>query len=165
MLLDPGAHREIARPDRAVRSVSLSRAVAERVDRRFSWILRALGLVATLAISACSAVLVRYPDGATAWQSRAEFAIYVEQVFRFHNRVVNDLIVTTSLLDGEELDANSPLVNSERTMAVACLDLNDTVSASYEGRETSFFRKLQLPATVPACEAATKSLEILLNEL
>jgi hypothetical protein len=118
-------------------------------------------LVFTLC-GACTSVQVRYPDGTTAWQSRAEFEVYVERVFRFHNRLLNDLIVATILMDGDELHADAPLVRAEESMARACQPLNDTVSATFEGREIGFFQKLQLPAAVPACEAATRTMEALL---
>ena len=49
-------------------------------------------------IASCGMVQVRYPDGTTEYQSVDEFAAYVEEVFRYHNRVVNDLIVATSLM-------------------------------------------------------------------
>lgn len=119
----------------------------------------------SMLCGSCTSVQVRYPDGATAWQSRAEFEVYVEHVFRFHNRVLNDLIVATSLMEGDELDADAPLVRAEESMARACQPLNETVSATFEGREIGFFQKLLLPAAVPACEAATRTVEALLLSL
>lgn len=113
-------------------------------------------------LAACSAVQVRYPDGRTEYQSREDFAIYVENVFRYHNRVVNDLIVSTSLMGDTALDFGAPLLRAEEAMAQACRPLNDTVSASIEGRELGFFQKLALPEAVPACEAASRRVEALL---
>ncbi len=121
--------------------------------------------VAAALTTSCSSVQVRYPDGSIETRSRADFKAYVEQVFRYHNRVVNDLILATSLLDTEELDSASPLVRAEEAMAHACQPLNDVVAASIEGREIGFFHKLQLPEAVPACEAASRKLEALLPSI
>lgn len=115
-----------------------------------------------LCLSACSSVQVRYPDGTTALQTREEFAAYVEYVFRYHNRVVNDLIVAASLFDDGVLTENALVVRAEENMAAVCQPLNDTVSASIEGRDIGFFHKLQLPEAVPACEAASRRVEALL---
>ena len=113
-------------------------------------------------IASCGMVQVRYPDGTTEYQSVDEFAAYVEEVFRYHNRVVNDLIVATSLMGEEELDEEAPLVQAEEKMAAVCQPLNQAVSAIIEGRELGFFHKLQIPEAAPACAAASKQLEALL---
>lgn len=118
--------------------------------------------VAATVITGCNSVRVRNSDGSMESGSRAEFEAYVERVFRYHNRVVNDLILTTSLFDTEEADASSPLVRAEEDMARACQPLNDVVTATIEGREIGFFHKLELLDAVPACEAASRELEALL---
>lgn len=118
--------------------------------------------LAALVLAGCSSVQVRHPDGHSEYQSRDEFAAYVERVFRYHNRVVNDLIVASSLSGDLDLDEASPLVRAEDAMADACRPLNDTVSATIEGRELGLFQKLQMPSAVPACEAASRRVEALL---
>lgn len=108
---------------------------------------------------------VRYPDGTTAQQSREEFAAYVEYVFRYQNRVVNELIVAASLLSEEALAGDPELVRAEESMATICRPLTDAVTARIEGRDIGFFHKLQLPESVPACEAASRRLERLLPSI
>jgi hypothetical protein len=123
---------------------------------------RCLLISAMLAVSACSSVQVRYPDGSIEYKSKDEFAHYMEAVFRHHNRVVNELIIATALMHETELEAASPLVRAEEAAAQSCRPLNDAVSATIEGRELGFFEKLQLPEAVPACDEATRRLEALL---
>jgi hypothetical protein len=111
--------------------------------------------------TACNFVQVRYPQGTTEYLSRAEFEVYVEAVFRYHNQVLNDLIVATSFVDEDELD-NPQLEEAEIRMQAACQPLNAIVSATMEGREIGFFTKLQLPESAPACEARSRHVAALL---
>ncbi len=115
-----------------------------------------------LALAACATVQVHYPDGRTERHSREAFASYVEAVFRYQNRVVNDLIVATSLSPDPAALEDAALMRAERDMAAACQALNTAVAARLEGREIGFFHKLELPRAVPACEAASRRLEQLL---
>ncbi|MCZ6773964.1 MAG: hypothetical protein O7G83_18555 [Proteobacteria bacterium] len=114
------------------------------------------------SVVGCTSVQVRYPDGSTEYKTTDEFAIYVEEVFRYHNGVVNALITATAFMDAVELDEDSPLVLAEETMANACWPLNDAVSATIEGRELGFFHKMMLLEAVPACERASQHVQALL---
>lgn len=137
--------------------------VVGRVDARLVRNARRVGagVLAGVVLAGCGSVQVRHPDGRTEYQSREAFAAYVERVFRYHNRVVNDLIVATSLGD-ESAFEDASLIGAEAAMAAACQPLNDTVSATIEGRDTGFFQRLALPEAVPACEAASRRVEALL---
>lgn len=116
-------------------------------------------------VAGCGSVQVRYPDGHSEYQSRAAFEAYVERVFRYHNRVVNDLIVSTSLMDDAELKGDTALLQAEDAMATACRTVNEIVTAAIEGRELGLFQKLALPEAAPACEAATRRVEGLLGPM
>lgn len=131
---------------------------------RAAWTLRRrLGVFAAIALlSACSSVKVRYPDGTVRRMSEAEFADYVQRVFRYHNHVMNDLIVEMSLRGDDDLLSSRRVVRAEDHMAVVCRPLNDAVTASMEGHMLGFSEKLKLPSAVPACEQATRALEKLL---
>jgi hypothetical protein len=102
------------------------------------------------------------PDGRTVVKTNEEFAEYVEQVFRHHNGVVNDLIVVSSLSAGDDAQLDQEIIDAEETMAAACQPLNQVVSAMIEGREPSFWTKLKLLNAVPACEASTRRVEVLI---
>lgn len=121
-----------------------------------------MSLVACLLLTACSSVQVRYPDGTTEYQERAAFEQYVERVFRYQNRVVNDLIVAGSLLDDVSLDSDVALVRAEAELAAACRTLNEVVSATLEGRDISLFKRLSLTESVPRCETSARQLEALI---
>ena len=120
-------------------------------------------LVAVMVLSACTTVRPRYPDGRLVTMTRAEFAAYTERVFRYHNRVVNELILSVGLADGGPLDSSDPLVRAETEMAARCQPLNEAVAATIEGRTLGFFHKLQMLNAVPACEVATDSVIALLE--
>lgn len=92
--------------------------------------------------------------------TQAQFAAYLEHVFRHHNKVMNDLINASSELpeDGDFLSS------AEEHMAHACEPLNEVVSAEATSQATSYWTRQRLPDAVPECEAATVHLEILLRE-
>lgn len=92
-----------------------------------------------------------------------QFAAYVEHVFRYHNRVMSDLIDATG--DESELDDNGDrLADAEERMNEACEPLNEVVSAAAVSQGASFWTKRKLPEAVPDCEDATHHLEFLLRE-
>ena len=105
-----------------------------------------------------TSVQVRHPDGAMEYKTKDEFAVYVEEVFRYHNVVVNDLITATAFMD-----EGAPLVRAEEPMADTCWPLNDAVSATIDGRELGFFRKMKLLEAVSACEQASQRVAELLS--
>ena len=123
---------------------------------------RRLTILVLAGLSACSSVQIRCPDGSIDYKSKDDFAHYVEEVFRYHNRVEDDLITATAFMNDIELDKDSPLVRAEEATAKSCHLLNDAVSATIEGRELGLLQKLQLPEVVPACEKASQVLEALL---
>ena len=96
--------------------------------------------------------------------SKDEFAEYVEQVFRHHNGVVNELILASSLSDDPDLPLPAELIAAERAMAQKCQPLNDMVSATIEGRELSTWTKLLLIDQVPACATYSRRVEALIEQ-
>ena len=101
----------------------------------------ALGVLALATLAGCTTVALHYPDGRVERRSRDEFAAYVERVFRYHNRVVDDFIVAT-VLYGDPAAADSELQRAERTMVRACQPLNAVVSARFEQRRKDEDRAL-----------------------
>lgn len=88
-----------------------------------------------------------------------DFADYVEQVFRHHNSVVDQLLYVADT----QPDRNSPLGQAEARMAFACLPLNEVVSSSALGQSTSFWARMHLSEAVPNCEAATRQVEEMIS--
>lgn len=93
--------------------------------------------------------------------SQEQFAVYFEQVFRHHNKVMNDFINATA--DSDD-DRESPLALAEEDMDEACEPLNEVASEEAVSQNASLFTLGKLPESVPDCEAATKQLEALLQE-
>ncbi|MDP6184177.1 MAG: hypothetical protein QF609_10190, partial [Gammaproteobacteria bacterium] len=77
-----------------------------------------------VALGACSGVNTRTADGQPIRMTRDEFAEYVETTFRYHNRIVNELILASSLGD-EDVVVDASLLSAEEDMAAICQPLND----------------------------------------
>ena len=95
--------------------------------------------------------------------NEAQFAAYVEHVFRHHNSVVNDLLFAGNSLETVDEHSQSALLRAEAKMDHACHPLNEAVSAQVSGQSPDFWTKLQLADAVPECELATRKVEKLLD--
>lgn len=126
---------------------------------------RILAILCGLPLLGCSLITVHTPNGDTRTMSQREFAEYVEQVFRYHNQVVNEIIeLSNSSDDSDDLDEeeSAELAKEEARMIQVCASLNEVVSESMTGQDTDFRAKLRLVDAVPECEAATRKVEDLL---
>lgn len=115
-------------------------------------------VIVTITLSACAGVNTRTAEGEPIRMSHEEFAEYVESTFRHHNSVVSELITVFSMSE-DDIPFDPKLIRAEEDMAARCQPLNEVVSATIEGRELSFWAKLQLLNYVPLCEAATRRVE------
>ena len=125
--------------------------------RKLRWATPIL-LILIFTLCACSGVNTRTADGRPIRMTREEFAEYVETTFRYHNRIVNELI-TTFVMSSDEIPFDPALIRAEEQMAASCRPLNEIVSATIERREPSLWTKLQLLNQVPVCAAATQRVE------
>ena len=125
--------------------------------------LRPLLIFLSAASIGCG-INTRKADGTLVNMTQDEFAEYVEQVFRHHNGVLNELILATSLSEDPDLILPTPLIAAEKTMAAKCQPLNDMVSATIEGRELSTWSKLLLIDQVPSCAEWSQRVEELIEE-
>lgn len=123
------------------------------------WVLSGLTLA---TLTACSSVQVHYPDGTTVYKSKEEFERYVEEVFRFHNSVVNDLIIAISLVEDGEIKVVDDWERAEEVMTDACRPLIEAVTAKMEKHEIGFFHKLKLLSAVSACEVESRKFKAML---
>lgn len=124
----------------------------------------AAALAIPLVLSACAGVNTRSADGEPVRMSHDEFAEYAEQTFRYHNRVVNDLITATSF--GEEsASGDAALLRAEERMAASCQPLNKMVTATIEGRDLSYFAKIRLLDAVPECASASRAVEARVRDM
>jgi uncharacterized protein YceK len=126
--------------------------------------LRIAFLAFALAAGGCGSVRVhtKSPQGEPVLMNQAEFAAYVEQVFRHHNSVANDLLFSANSLEDPDSHANLKLLRAEAKMRHACLPLNEAASAAATGGSPGFWTKMSLAGAVPKCEQATRKVESLL---
>jgi hypothetical protein len=125
-------------------------------------LLYALPVPLTLLLTGCTEVRTRTLDQGNVTMTQQQFAAHVERVFRYHNRVMSDLIDVNTDRDFGDDDA---LSDAEEQMDEACEPLNEVVSEEAVARESSFWTRQRLPEAVPACEEATQHLEKLLHDL
>ena len=95
----------------------------------------------SVTLCACSGVNTYDADGKPIRMSREDFGEYVESTFRYHNRVVSELITVFSMSD-EDIPFAPALIRAEEDMAARCQPINEMVSAMIEGREQSLWAKL-----------------------
>jgi hypothetical protein len=120
-----------------------------------------LVIAAPLLCVACAWVYTKTPDGGPVLMNEVQFAAYVEHVFRYHNRVVNESLF---VMPGDLAGGGDPVSNAEMTMHHACQPLNEVASSSAAGLSPDFWTKMKLADAVPECEAATRQLEKLLSQ-
>ncbi|WP_228720071.1 hypothetical protein [Methylococcus geothermalis] len=122
-----------------------------------------IALFTGIILAGCSTIRTRTPEGSDVTMNEKEFAVYVEHVFRHHNRILNELITSeeTSMGTGD-IDADD-LEEAETDMIRTCDPLNEIVAAEAEQRHASFSTILKLADVVPECESRTRELEALLH--
>jgi len=120
----------------------------------------AIALLATMhGMTGCSTIHTQTPEGKVIAMDQKGFADYVEQVFRHHNAVVDQLLYT----EDASTDRNRSLAQAEAKMTLACLPINEVVSASAIGQNSGYWAHMHLPDAVPKCEAATREVEALIS--
>jgi hypothetical protein len=114
------------------------------------------------ALAGCGTVTTHTPGGKELVMSQEEFGKYVERVFRYHNRVMNELIESAD--DSSDLDASEAqrLSAAEAKMVEVCHLLNEAVSESQSGKSLGLQTEMALIDSVPACEAATQAVDDLM---
>ncbi|MEM7467131.1 MAG: hypothetical protein AAF387_09620 [Pseudomonadota bacterium] len=124
------------------------------------------GVLALIAmLSAGCGINTRDENGQVVNLSKEDFATYVEQTFRHHNGVVNELILASSLSDDPELELPPELIRAEKAMVENCQPLNEMVSATIEGRELSVWAKLRLIDKVPECGVWSRRVENMIQQV
>jgi len=135
------------------------------MEGRFSVVVMAVLGAVTALLSGCSSVTVSRPDRTGQDYSVDEFKAYVEHVFRYQNRVVNELIV---YYNAQPLDGPAPdpaLVAAEEASVEACQPLNRVVNTFIEGDSPAFGLKQQLVATIGTCEYQVEMLDNALSQV
>jgi hypothetical protein len=118
-----------------------------------------------VSLIACSTVQTRTPEGEAIAMSQKDFAIYVERVFRYHNGVLNDLILKQNQDPYPDAEDNEELRDAEAEMIETCGPLDEVVVAEAEHRSLSLSTLMKLADIVPDCEAITRHVEALIPPL
>lgn len=97
---------------------------------------------------------VELADGKRIPLNSQEFEDYVEYVFKYQNKVADEL--TFALVDGDAAESDSQLAleAAEAKLLLACSGLNELATARRDGLRLSVRRKLKLARQVPDCEHA-----------
>jgi hypothetical protein len=117
-----------------------------------------------LLLAACDSVRTRTLEEGEVNMSRAQFAAQFERVFRYHNRITNELIMELPSLSLTEEDTDD-LSDAEERMNEACDSLNEVASLEAVSQHADFWTESGLPEAVPRCEEATHAVEELFETL
>ena len=113
-------------------------------------------------LSGCTTVVAHKSSGEELVMTQDEFAKYTEQVFKYHNQVMTDLIEAAGDRSEQEAREARELNAAEKKMVTVCEPLNEIVSESLSGESVGLKLKTELLDTVPACEEATKTVDKLI---
>lgn len=94
--------------------------------------------------------------------SREEFEHYVEEVFRFQNKMTSEVMM---LLETAEAGNHEQLLQSEQHMHRICEPLNEYVSRDIDGLSTGFFLRRQVVKSTLDCDHAAHEVKALLDGL
>jgi hypothetical protein len=108
-------------------------------------------LAATLACPGCATVTT--VDGQRLGLTSAEFASYVERVFREQNRIADALAFA---LEGEAA-GRADLMEAEQSLLTACAGVNELATARRDGEGLGLKRSAANARSVPACERAAQA--------
>jgi hypothetical protein len=92
--------------------------------------------------------------------SKEEFAQYVEEVFRFQNRMTSEVMMLTTSDEGDNF---SVLLKSEQHMQQVCAPLNEYVSRNIDGLSNGLGLQQQVVKTALDCDRAAHEVEVLLK--
>jgi hypothetical protein len=109
-------------------------------------------------LAGCASPLVGRISGTGL--SKEEFAQYVEEVFRFQNRMTSEVMMLTT---AEEGDNFSVLLKSEQHMQQICAPLNEYVSRNIDGLSNGLGLQRQVVKTALDCDRAAHEVEVLLK--
>lgn len=125
------------------------------------YFLRCVILLQMVILAGCLSVH-KHSGGQDFVMTQEEFGKYVEQVFRYHNQVMSDLInAADKRVELDQADA-SELDSAEAKMIETCGPLNDVVSESLTGQSVGLVTQMGLSKTVPECEEASHIVEDLI---
>ncbi len=95
--------------------------------------------------------------------SREDFEAYVEQVFRFQNRLTNEVMLLS--LRSEDLNQYNDIFLAEHNMHEICSPLNEYVVKSMDDQNAGLLLMRRVERSVVPCEQAAQYVDLLLQHL
>ncbi len=95
--------------------------------------------------------------------SRDAFEVYVEQVFRFQNRLTNEVMLLS--LRSEDLNQYNDIFLAEHEMHEICRPLNEYVANSMDEQNVGLLLMRRVERSVVPCEHAAQNVDLLLRHL
>ncbi len=123
------------------------------------------GVTLMACMAGCTTVAVMTPDGQRIVRTKQEFGEYVETVFRYQNRVTDNLITFYAMSDDPDPMPEPAILAAEESMVNACQHVNAIVMAYVEGRTVRLRQQLALVNSITRCEYAARDLDSLVNAL
>lgn len=121
-----------------------------------------LRFVCLMSLLVGCSIQTKTPEGNAVSLSKEEFGRYVEQVFRHHNAVMNQLILAADTQIEWDADRLAEFEEAEFEMNEACYVLNELISMEVVGGKSELQVQTQLMSSVPECEVATRKVELAL---
>lgn len=115
------------------------------------------------ALTACTTVTTTTPAGERVARTPEEFSAYVEQVFRYENRVGSDLIDHYELAEAAGSHPRADLLAAEERMIESCRYLHEVIISHLEGRVPDLALKMKLVDTIADCEYAARDVSRLIG--
>lgn len=94
--------------------------------------------------------------------SSDQFEHYVEEVFKFQNRMTSEVMM---LQETGEIDVYDRILKSEQNMQQICAPLNEYVSRDIDGLSTGLFLRRRVMRSTFDCDHAAHEVKDLLDEL
>ncbi|WP_420538356.1 hypothetical protein [Methylotuvimicrobium alcaliphilum] len=95
--------------------------------------------------------------------SRDAFEVYVEQVFRFQNRLTNEVMLLS--LRSEDLNQYNDIFLAEHKMHEICSPLNEYVAKIMDNQNAGLLLMRRVERSVMPCEQAAQYVDLLLKHL
>ena len=113
--------------------------------------------VCCLTLSACASAPSAH-ENVSDLDGQSGVRAHVERVFRFQNRVLDELLAR---VDDEE---DERFAREEEALIERCRYLNESAAAMAAGEEPSFHTKMKVLETIDACDAQARAVSLLLGE-
>ncbi|MGD7036661.1 hypothetical protein [Methylotuvimicrobium buryatense] len=95
--------------------------------------------------------------------SREAFEAYVEQVFRFQNRLTNEVMLLS--LRSDDLNQYNDIFLAEHEMHEICRPLNEYATKSMDDQNAGLLLMRRVERSVVPCEQAAQYVDLLLRHL